>query len=107
MSELKIMVHLGRHVNVVNLLGAVTTNLVKKSESNANIIQWVESDLDLLFVAEELFVIVEFCKYGSLLNYMHRHKHTFINQLDPLRGVIDSSIYRQMSRGSAQSEAPR
>ncbi|XP_021947889.1 platelet-derived growth factor receptor beta isoform X3 [Folsomia candida] len=86
MSELKIMVHLGRHVNVVNLLGAVTTNLVKK---------------------KELFVIVEFCKYGSLLNYMHRHKHTFINQLDPLRGVIDSSIYRQMSRGSAQSEAPR
>jgi FMS-like tyrosine kinase 1 len=32
MSELKIMVHLGRHVNVVNLLGAVTTNLAKKSE---------------------------------------------------------------------------
>lgn len=32
MSELKIMAHLGRHVNVVNLLGAVTTNLIKKSE---------------------------------------------------------------------------
>jgi len=32
MSELKIMVHLGQHVNVVNLLGACTENLVKKSE---------------------------------------------------------------------------
>lgn len=31
MSELKIMVHLGKHVNVVNLLGAVTANL-KRSE---------------------------------------------------------------------------
>lgn len=30
MSELKIMIHLGQHVNVVNLLGACTKQLVKK-----------------------------------------------------------------------------
>lgn len=29
-SELKIMVHLGQHLNVVNLLGAVTKNIVKR-----------------------------------------------------------------------------
>jgi FMS-like tyrosine kinase 1 len=28
-SELKIMVHLGKHLNVVNLLGACTKNLTK------------------------------------------------------------------------------
>lgn len=28
-SELKIMVHLGQHVNVVNLLGAVTKDIAK------------------------------------------------------------------------------
>ena len=28
-SELKIMVHLGHHLNVVNLLGAVTKNIAK------------------------------------------------------------------------------
>ena len=28
-SELKIMVHLGQHLNVVNLLGAVTKNISK------------------------------------------------------------------------------
>lgn len=28
-TELKIMVHLGQHLNVVNLLGAVTTNVAK------------------------------------------------------------------------------
>lgn len=28
-SELKIMVHLGQHLNVVNLLGAVTQNIAK------------------------------------------------------------------------------
>ena len=31
MSELKIMSHLGKHPNIVNLLGAVTTN-IQKSE---------------------------------------------------------------------------
>lgn len=29
-SELKIMVHLGQHLNVVNLLGAVTKNITKR-----------------------------------------------------------------------------
>lgn len=28
-SELKIMVHLGKHLNVVNLLGACTNNIAK------------------------------------------------------------------------------
>lgn len=30
-SELKIMVHLGKHVNVVNLLGACTKNVTKSN----------------------------------------------------------------------------
>lgn len=29
-SELKIMIHMGQHVNVVNLLGACTKNVVKR-----------------------------------------------------------------------------
>lgn len=29
--ELKIMIHLGRHLNVVNLLGAVTKNIAKRN----------------------------------------------------------------------------
>lgn len=34
-SELKIMIHLGKHINVVNLLGACTKNVVKR-KSNLN-----------------------------------------------------------------------
>ena len=30
-SELKIMVHLGKHLNVVNLLGACTKNIFKRA----------------------------------------------------------------------------
>lgn len=33
-SELKIMVHLGRHINVVNLLGACTKNVAKSKYNN-------------------------------------------------------------------------
>lgn len=29
-TELKIMIHMGKHINVVNLLGAVTKNIDKR-----------------------------------------------------------------------------
>lgn len=35
-SELKIMVHLGQHLNVVNLLGAVTKNIAQRKYNNPN-----------------------------------------------------------------------
>ena len=35
MSELKIMSHLGSHPNIVNLLGAITTN-IQRSKENMN-----------------------------------------------------------------------
>lgn len=104
MSELKIMVHLGKHINVVNLLGACTKNLSKKSTQDylinsfpldqsvpTNTIR--KLNLFIFCISEELLVIVEYCKYGSLLSYLHRNKRTFINQLDS-RGNIDPNIDR-------------
>ncbi|RLU26184.1 hypothetical protein DMN91_002350 [Ooceraea biroi] len=69
-SELKIMVHLGKHLNVVNLLGACTKNIFKR----------------------ELLVIVEYCCFGNLHNYLLRHRTDFINQIDPNTGKFDFSI---------------
>ncbi|XP_071455264.1 vascular endothelial growth factor receptor 1-like isoform X2 [Hetaerina americana] len=66
-SELKIMVHLGKHLNVVNLLGACTKNLTKR----------------------ELLVIVEYCRFGNLQNYLLRHREDFIDQIDPSTGKVD------------------
>ena len=43
MAELKIMIHLGRHLNIVNLLGACTVGLARR----------------------ELWVIVEYCRSVS------------------------------------------
>ncbi|XP_015119828.1 vascular endothelial growth factor receptor 1 isoform X2 [Diachasma alloeum] len=85
-SELKIMVHLGKHLNVVNLLGACTKNIAKR----------------------ELLVIVEYCRYGNLHNYLLRHRSDFVNQIDPATGKIDVSIgsdllNRTLSVGSNNS----
>ncbi|XP_012285918.1 vascular endothelial growth factor receptor 1 isoform X2 [Orussus abietinus] len=69
-SELKIMVHLGKHLNVVNLLGACTKNISKR----------------------ELMVIVEYCRYGNLHNFLLRHREDFIDQIDPASGNLDPTI---------------
>nr|XP_060621419.1 platelet-derived growth factor receptor beta isoform X1 [Anolis sagrei ordinatus]XP_060621420.1 platelet-derived growth factor receptor beta isoform X1 [Anolis sagrei ordinatus] len=53
MSELKIMSHLGPHLNIVNLLGACTKG-------------------------GPIYLITEYCRYGDLVDYLHRNKHTFL-----------------------------
>ncbi|XP_069849955.1 vascular endothelial growth factor receptor 3 isoform X1 [Dipodomys merriami] len=53
MSELKILIHIGNHLNVVNLLGACTKP------------------------SGPLMVIVEFCKYGNLSNFLRAKRDTF------------------------------
>ncbi|CAG5121062.1 unnamed protein product, partial [Candidula unifasciata] len=48
LSELKILIHVGQHLNILNLLGAVTKNIR----------------------FGELYVIVEYCHFGNLRNIM-------------------------------------
>ncbi|KAH8409381.1 hypothetical protein KR222_002180, partial [Zaprionus bogoriensis] len=72
-SELKIMVHLGQHLNVVNLLGAVTKNIAKR----------------------ELMVIVEYCRFGNVQNFLLRNRKCFINQINPANDRIDATIMTQ------------
>uniref|UniRef100_A0A4W4F3F1 Vascular endothelial growth factor receptor 3 n=1 Tax=Electrophorus electricus TaxID=8005 RepID=A0A4W4F3F1_ELEEL len=54
MSELKILIHIGNHLNVVNLLGACT-------KTNG-----------------PLMVVVEYCKYGNLSNYLRAKREFFL-----------------------------
>ncbi|XP_050697126.1 uncharacterized protein LOC126985784 [Eriocheir sinensis] len=58
-SELKILMHIGKHVNIVNLVATCTKNLHKK----------------------DLMLVVEYCRFGNILDYMRRHRGDFINQL--------------------------
>uniref|UniRef100_A0A674MU93 Vascular endothelial growth factor receptor 3 n=1 Tax=Takifugu rubripes TaxID=31033 RepID=A0A674MU93_TAKRU len=54
MSELKILIHIGNHLNVVNLLGACT-------KPNG-----------------PLMVVVEYCKYGNLSNFLRAKREFFL-----------------------------
>ncbi|XP_033996356.1 LOW QUALITY PROTEIN: platelet-derived growth factor receptor beta-like [Trematomus bernacchii] len=52
-SELKVLMHIGPHLNLVNLLGACTRG-------------------------GPVYLITEFCRHGDLVNYLQRNKHTFL-----------------------------
>ncbi|XP_056140614.1 platelet-derived growth factor receptor beta-like isoform X3 [Lampris incognitus] len=53
MSELKVLSHLGPHINIVNLLGACTQG-------------------------GPVLLITEFCCHGDLVGYLQHNKHTFL-----------------------------
>ncbi|XP_068237218.1 vascular endothelial growth factor receptor 1-like [Palaemon carinicauda] len=56
-AEVKIMMHIGRHTNVLNLLGICSENLATKGE---------------------LLVIIEYCRHGNLRDYLLRHRNNFV-----------------------------
>lgn len=74
-KELKIMAHLGQHLNVVNLLGACTGNVHNR----------------------ELLVLVEYCRFGNLHKYLQNHRTTFINQINEVTGYVDFSNFSNRS----------
>lgn len=82
MAELKILIHLGKHLNIVNLMGAVTTNAIKG----------------------ELLVILEYCEHGSLRHFLLNNRNNFINQLDLETGEIDTNILEKQDYNYANEE---
>ncbi|KFB44915.1 hypothetical protein ZHAS_00012828 [Anopheles sinensis] len=68
-AELKVMIHIGHHLNVVNLLGAVTQNVPKN----------------------EMMMIVEHCKYGNVSDFLITNRTNFVDELDPVTGQYTST----------------
>lgn len=60
LSELKVLIHLGQHVNILNLIGACTKEINKGT----------------------FYVIVEYCKYGSIRSFLLKKRSEFIDTLD-------------------------
>ncbi|RZF43417.1 hypothetical protein LSTR_LSTR001678 [Laodelphax striatellus] len=76
-SELKIMQTIGKHLNIVNLLGACTDNL------------------------KNLLVITEYCSYGNLHEFLLQNRNIFVSQVDCGTGIytgknIKSTILQEM-----------
>ena len=70
MAELKILIHIGRHINIVNLLAACTTGIDRG----------------------RLMVIVEYCRHGCLREFLLDQRCAFIDQIDHRTGLVDPSI---------------
>ncbi|XP_046746419.1 vascular endothelial growth factor receptor 1-like [Diprion similis] len=94
LRELKILVYLGHHANIVSLLGACTKNL----------------DYG------QLLVIVEFCRFGNLHDYLWRCRSKFVDELGTVSAKIpdpnsdDDPIdvrSRSVSTSSSTNSAPR
>ncbi|XP_036934609.1 vascular endothelial growth factor receptor 1 isoform X2 [Acanthopagrus latus] len=82
MTELKILNHIGHHLNVVNLLGACTKP------------------------GGPLMVIVEYCRYGNLSNFLKSKREVFVHnssagEKDGDPGCVDSqsSIRAEFDEG--------
>lgn len=71
LSQLKLLCNLGRgHVNIVNLLAACTVDLA----------------------AGRLMLIVDYCDYGNIKEFLVRNRAFYVDQIDHETGDVDTSI---------------
>ncbi|XP_045129732.1 vascular endothelial growth factor receptor 1-like isoform X2 [Portunus trituberculatus] len=82
-SELKIMMHLGAHLNIVNLLGANTEHLL----------------------GGEMLILVEYCRFGNLLEFMQKRRQHFTNLISPVTGKIDPNLIPNSPTSPSFSES--
>ncbi|CAG0893546.1 unnamed protein product [Darwinula stevensoni] len=73
LMEVKIMSHLGMHLNVVNFLGVCTKDVAHG----------------------DLMMIVEYCPFGSLQKYLRANVSHFIDQRDHPIGTLTGNTWRQ------------
>ncbi|XP_029458469.1 vascular endothelial growth factor receptor 1 isoform X2 [Rhinatrema bivittatum] len=81
MTELKILIHIGHHLNVVNLLGACTRH------------------------GGPLMVVVEYCKYGNLSNYLKSKREFFF--ISKESASQPEQMKRENDMDLAESRKPR
>lgn len=81
MSELKIMSHLGPHLNIVNLLAACTKHGEVKNLHQLcqyHVHDYSHNTIVSPNQSGPLYLVTEYCRYGDLVDYLHRNKHTFL-----------------------------
>ncbi|XP_072433395.1 receptor-type tyrosine-protein kinase FLT3 [Chiloscyllium punctatum] len=82
MSELKMMIHMGRHENIVNLLGACT-------------------------ISGPVYLIFEYCCYGDLLNYLRNNRENFHKTLTDVFAHNNFSFYHNLHNDQQFSNKAR
>ena len=79
--ELKILIYLGEHLNVVNLLGACTKTNVRGKILYVKKI-WRKVTNFVFSIVEEFLVLIDYCEFGNLKSFLIKNRNHFINQLN-------------------------
>ena len=80
--ELKILIYLGEHLNIVNLLGACTkTNVIGEIQLHENMKKKVKNFVFFKCI-EEFLILIDYCEFGNLKSYLIKNRNQFINQLN-------------------------
>ena len=90
-DELKIMCAIGKHPNVLALVGAVTKNMVKF----VFLCFFVNK-----YFSGELYVVVELCERGNLKDFLSKRRSNFINELRPHEVNDDSYLVPDAAKRS-------
>lgn len=101
------MVNLGQHLNIVNLLGAITKHARKRKTKFYIYLDFFFPRNDLCmeiefsndfhhfdhpFSIDELTAIVEYCPYGNMQSFLVQHRPYFIDQIVRGQDMIDPTI---------------
>ncbi|KAK1806526.1 hypothetical protein P4O66_005037 [Electrophorus voltai] len=90
MSELKMLTHIGQHINIVNLLGACTGSVI------------LTRQFDL---TGPVYLIFQYCCHGDLLNYLKSSREHFNKSLmDAILKDRLSSLYHNYPKKRNPSE---
>jgi len=87
MSELKVMMYIGVHPNLVGLIGAITKKLRESKPKTLKLLkcnQSYQNNRTFWFILGELYLVLEHCKYGSLHDHLKNNRSKFINNFDEL-----------------------
>lgn len=106
LSELKILIHLGSHLNVVNLLGACTKRIADGWSkmflfADIYLFQFTSQCFNYL---GELLVILELCEHGSIRDYLLANSQFFADeQLNEI--IKESHTYENViEKGDIQEQ---
>ncbi|KAM9337200.1 receptor-type tyrosine-protein kinase FLT3-like [Symphorus nematophorus] len=83
MSELKMLIHIGHHANIVNLLGACTDS-------------------------GPIYLIFQYCCYGDLLNYLKKNRELYHKSVtDAFNKDRFSSLYHNLQPRKSSSDVDK
>jgi len=102
LDEIKIMCHIGKHPNIVNLIGVCTSEIQNSEQGFLSVFSSCSHPIRpqlrlriLFFSLGKLWIIIELCENGSLQKYLSRNKGSFM-RTKPLGNKSKSSEYIQL-----------